>query len=120
MTPSTTDVAAEIPPSPAIDRSGRRRRGLDWHLNGHISRESGRSDQYGDGDSDCELSHSIPGKHGESIPCSLPGGCCRFSTVNLNFSLRITANQSADVRFTPKSGHSSSVSGCPLCAKSGH
>src|SRR5262249_35346959 len=25
-----------------------------------------------------------------------------------------------DVRFTPKSGHSLSVSGCPLCAKSGH
>jgi hypothetical protein len=25
-----------------------------------------------------------------------------------------------DVRFTPKSGHSISVSECPLCAKSGH
>ena len=32
------------------------------------------------------------------------GGCCRFSNV----------------RFTPKSGHSSSVLGCPLCAKSRH
>src|SRR5262249_51106842 len=25
-----------------------------------------------------------------------------------------------DVRFTPKSGHCASGSGCPLCAKSGH
>ena len=32
------------------------------------------------------------------------GGCCRFSNV----------------RFTPKSGHSSSALGCPLCAKSRH
>jgi hypothetical protein len=27
---------------------------------------------------------------------------------------------SSDVRFTPKSGHWLSASGCPLCAKSGH
>jgi hypothetical protein len=26
----------------------------------------------------------------------------------------------SNVRFTPKSGHSLSASGCPLCAKSGH
>jgi hypothetical protein len=26
----------------------------------------------------------------------------------------------SDIRFTPESGHWLSVSGCPLCAKSGH
>jgi hypothetical protein len=38
--PSAARVQADIPTRPAIDRRGRWRRGFD----GHISRESGRSD----------------------------------------------------------------------------
>src|SRR5262249_46697921 len=40
---------------------------------------------------------------------------------NVRFGSKVDIAQcETNVRFTPKSGHWLSVSGCPLCAKSGH
>src|SRR6516162_2768132 len=41
-------------------------------------------------------------------------------TDSLGTAIHRPPGEIIDVRFTPKSGHWLNVSGCPLCAKSGH
>jgi len=50
---------------------------------------------------------------------NIPVQWCSPMNVRFGSNADIGA-PSADVRFTPNSGHWLSMSGCPLCAKSGH
>jgi hypothetical protein len=64
------------------------------------------------------------GENGRERPRSLecqPAAPSRLKGGNVCFGLKADIGAcSRDVRFTLKSGHWLSVSGCPLCAKSGH
>src|SRR5262249_5907720 len=57
--------------------------------------------------------------HGTSLAGQFPFGKS-FRPMSALGQKRTFSLSSTDVRFTPKSGHSSRRRACPLCAKSGH
>jgi hypothetical protein len=60
------------------------------------------------------------GRHqGEQLVAVLNHTKIQLADVRFGSKADMATSQ-RNVRFTPKSGHWLSVSGCPLCAKSGH